>query len=310
MKYFQVSQIYTGIEILTEKIILAQITRKGKSSSIQKLSQSKVAPNILKPLFKKENILDEKAFVHCMRKSLKKMKIKSLGVSLPDACFKVFIKKFRELPAKEHEIKDMVVWSIADSLSIPVDELRISWENLGKNSENYYVFLIVIGMNNVLEQYERLIKKSASSSVLLAPVGLNRFNFYAEKIPAIGNNFYLSLFDDSLTAFAFLNGIPIFYKVIKKGLISGKGASAVEDMDMLLQYFFTKYPDFDIDKFFIASHIKSDLQIEQLLEDINPVEFVIIDENELAHFDQTFKAKSRGDSLSFYSSALGTAQSI
>lgn len=238
------------------------------------------------------------------------MKIKSLGVSLPDACFKVFIKKFRELPAKEHEIKDMVVWSIADSLSIPVDELRISWENLGKNSENYYVFLIVIGMNNVLEQYERLIKKSASSSVLLAPVGLNRFNFYAEKIPAIGNNFYLSLFDDSLTAFAFLNGIPIFYKVIKKGLISGKGASAVEDMDMLLQYFFTKYPDFDIDKFFIASHIKSDLQIEQLLEDINPVEFVIIDENELAHFDQTFKAKSRGDSLSFYSSALGTAQSI
>ena len=204
----------------------------------------------------------------------------------------------------------MVVWSIADSLSIPVQELRISWENMGKNSENYYVFLIVLCMNNVLEQYERLIKKSGGSAVLLAPVGLNRFNFYAEKIPEIGNNFYLSLFDDSLTAFVFSNGIPIFYKVIKKGLISDKGASAVEDMDMLLQYFFTKYPDFDIDKFFIASHIKSDLQIEQLLEDINPVEFKIIDEAKLVHFDQVFKASSGHKPLSFYSSALGTAQSV
>ncbi len=310
MKHFSVSQVKTGIEILGEKIILAQVIKKRNLCSVQNLSNVIVAPNVIKPLFKKENILDEKVFIHCMKKGLKKIKTKSIGVSLPDACFKVLIKKFRELPAKEQEIKDMVMWSIADSLSIPVQELRISWENMGKNSENYYVFLIVLGMNNVLEQYERIIKKSGGSTVLLAPVGLNRFNFYAEKIPEIGNNFYLSLFDDSLTAFVFSNGIPIFYKVIKKGLISGKGASAVEDMDMLLQYFFTKCPDFDIDKFFIASHIKSDFQIEQLLEDINPVEFIIIDETKLTHFDQAFKARSGNKPLSFYSSALGTAQSI
>ena len=195
MKYFKTSRLKIGVEVLAEKIILAQIEKKGKSCIVQQLSHSIVAPNILKPLFKKENILDEKAFVQCMRKSLKKVKAKLIGVSLPDACFKVFIKKFRELPTKEHEIKDMVVWSIADSLSIPVDELRISWENMGKNSENYYVFLIVLGMNTVLEQYERVIKKSGAIAVLLAPVGLNRFNFYAEKITEIGNNFYLCLFN-------------------------------------------------------------------------------------------------------------------
>lgn len=310
MKFFPVNQLKTGVEILAERIILAQVEKKGKLCSVQHLSNLNIAPNVIKPLFKKENILDEKIFIHCMRKSLKKAKTKLMGVSLPDACFKVFIKQFRELPGKEKEIKDMIIWSIADSLSIPVDELRISWENMGKNSENYYVFLIVLGMNNVLEQYERVIKKSGASAVLLAPVGLNRFNFYAEKIPAIGNNFFLSLFDDSLTAFVFSNSIPIFYKVIKKGLISGRGASAVVDMDMLLQYFFTKYPDIDIDKFFIASHIKSDLQIEQLLDDINPVEFIIIDETELVHFDQTFKERLGHKPLSFYSSAIGTAQSI
>ncbi len=310
MKLFPVNHLKTGVEILTDKIILAQIVKKGKICSIKHLSNVTLAPDIIKPLFKKENILDEKLFVENMKKILKKIKTRSIGVALPDACFKVFIKKYKELPKKDHEIKEMVVWSISSSLGVPVQELRISWENIGKNYQNQYVFMIVVGMKSVLKQYERVLKRSGVSTVMLAPVGLNRFNFYAEKISPTGNNFYLSLFDDSLTAFVFSEGVPIFYKVIKKGLISGRGASAVEDMDMLLHYFFSKYPDFDIDKFFIATHIKSDSHIEQLLEDISPVEFTIINENKIVHFDKMFKVPSGHTPLSLYSSALGTAQNI
>jgi hypothetical protein len=311
MKYFKIDRLKAGIEISAEKIILAQIAIKGKPCSVQHLSSVAVMPNVIKPLFKKKNILNEKVFVDCIQKGLKKkIKTKLIGVALPDSCFKVFIKRFKELPGKEQEIKDMVMWSISGSFNIPVEELRISWENMGKDNENYYVFLIVLGMKKVLTQYEQVLKSVGLSSVMLAPVGLNRFNFYAEKVPEIGNNVFLSLFDDSLTAFIFSDGIPVFYKVIKKGLISGQGVSAVEDIDMLLHYFFTKYPDFDIDEFFIASHIKSDIQIKQLLEDINPVDFTIIDESALVNFNKAFKAQSGQALLSLYSSALGTAQSI
>ncbi len=310
MKFFQANYLKAGVEILAERIILALIVKKGKTCSIRHLSNITLAPDIIRPLFKKENILDEKMFVKYMKKILKKLKTKSIGVALPDACFKVFIKKYKELPKKDHEIKEMVLWSISSSLGVPVEELRISWENMGKNHENQYVFIVVVGMKSVLKQYERVLKRSGVSTVMLAPVGLNRFNFYAEKISGVGNNFYLSLFDDSLTAFVFSDGIPIFYKVIKKGLISGRGVSAVEDMDMLLHYFFSKHLDFDIDKFFIASRIKSDQHMEQLLEDISPVEFTIINENKIVHFDKMFKVPSGHTPLSLYSSALGTAQNI
>ncbi|MCK5099638.1 MAG: hypothetical protein KAR45_16130 [Desulfobacteraceae bacterium] len=310
MKYFPVSLVKTGIEISAEQIIMTQIIKKGNLCSIQHLSNVTFAPGVIKPLFKKKNILNEKAFVNNMKKSLKGIRSKLIGVALPDACFKVFIKKFKEVPEKKHEINDMVMWSISESLSIPVEELRVSWDYMGKNKKKYYVFLIVLGMKTILEQYGQVLKKSGVLSVMFAPAGLNRFNFYAEKVPEIGNNVYLSLFDDSLTAFVFSNGIPIFYKVVKKGLISNKRSSAIEEMYILLQYFHIEYPDFIIDKFFIASNIKSDFQMGQLLKGSNPVEFTIINEDKLVYFDKIFKPRSEHRSLSFYSSALGTAQSI
>lgn len=310
MKYFSVNKLKTGLEISAEKIILAQIIKKEKLCSIQRLSNVPLTPNLIKPLFKKKNILNEKIFIKYIKKSLKDIKTKIIGVALPDACFKVYIKKFNELPRKEDEIKDMVMWSISDSLDIPVEELRISWENMGKNNENYYVFLIVLGMNKIFEQYEQVLWTCGVFPIMIAPTGLNRFNFYAEKVLETGNIVYLSLFDDSLTAFVFSSGLPVFYKVVKKGLISGERASAIEDVAMLLQFFHTEYPDFIIDKFFIASHIKSDFQVDQLLKGSESVEFTIIDETKLVHFDQIFKARSVHGSLPFYSGALGAAQNI
>ena len=63
MKYFPVSQVKAGIEILGEKIILAQVIKKADLCYVQHLSNVIVAPNVIKPLFKKENILDEKVFI-------------------------------------------------------------------------------------------------------------------------------------------------------------------------------------------------------------------------------------------------------
>ncbi|MCD4721228.1 MAG: hypothetical protein K8S13_15415 [Desulfobacula sp.] len=330
MNFFPISRLKTGIEISSDKIISALILEKGKKFSIKKLSDIKIPPGTIKPSFKKENIINAEALHDCLKKACYDMNLKKISVALPDSSVKVLIKKFTQLPEDPQEINEMVLWNFSSSLDLPVKQLRVSWENMGKSPDNHHIFLIVLGLEKVMVQYENAFKKIGISPVMLAPSGLNQFNFYCESLPEKGNVAYLGLFDDFLNIFVFSNGIPIFYKMIKKGLLGNDGASAINNVDFLIQYYNSENPDLDIEKFFIASHIKSDMLMEHILQDVsqigshiksdmlmehilqdgNPIDCTIIDERQLIDFDKKFKIDFKNNPLPFYTTALGAAQGL
>jgi hypothetical protein len=102
----------------------------------------------------------------------------------------------------------------------------------------------------------------------------------------------------------------LFYKMIKKGFINDDDTSAVNDVDLLIQYYNSENPDIEIEHFFIASNTKSEIQIKYILQDINAVEFTIIDEKQLISFDKSFKHNHNYNLLPFYTSVIGAAQSL
>ena len=330
MNLFPISGLKAGIEISSDKIAAALILKKGKNFSIKKLSDVKIPPGTIKPSFKKENIVNPEALHDCLQKACYDMNLKKISVSLPDSSIKVFLRKFRELPIDPQEINEMVLWNFSSSLHIPAEQLRVSWENMGKNPDGHHVFLIVLSLEKVMVQYENAFKKIGISPVMLAPAGLNQFNFYCESLPEKGNVAYLGLFDDFLNIFAFSNGIPIFYKMIKQEFWGNDGASAINNVDLLMQYYNSENPDFVIEKFFIASHIKSDMLMEHILQDVsqvgshiksdmltehilqdgNPVDCTIIDERQLIEFDKKFKIDFKNNPLPFYTTAIGAAQGL
>ena len=330
MNFFPVSRLKAGVEISSDKITSALILKKGKNFSIKKLSDVKIPPGIINPSFKKENIMNAEVFQDALKKTCYDMDVKKISVALPDSSVKVLIRKFKELPKDPQEINEMVLWNFSSSLKLPVEQLRISWENMGRNSDNHHIFLIVLGLEKVMIQYENAFKKIGISPVMLAPAGLNQFNFYCENLPEKGNIAYLGLFDDFLNIFVFSNGIPVFYKMIKKGFSGNDSASAINNVDLLIQYYNSENPDLEIEKFFIASHIKSDMLMEHILQDVsqlgshiksdmliehilqdgNPVDCTIIDERQLIEFDKKFKIDFKNNPLPFYTTALGAAQGL
>lgn len=330
MNFFPVSRLKAGVEISSDKITSALILKKGKNFSIKKLSDVKIPPGTINPSFKKENIMNAEVFQDALKKTCYDMDVKKISVALPDSSVKVLIRKFKELPKDPQEINEMVLWNFSSSLKLPVEQLRISWENMGRNSDNHHIFLIVLGLEKVMIQYENAFKKIGISPVMLAPAGLNQFNFYCENLPEKGNIAYLGLFDDFLNIFVFSNGIPVFYKMIKKGFSGNDSASAINNVDLLIQYYNSENPDLEIEKFFIASHIKSDMLMEHILQDVsqlgshiksdmliehilqdgNPVDCTIIDERQLIEFDKKFKIDFKNNPLPFYTTALGAAQGL
>ncbi len=310
MNFFPIKKLLAGVELAPDNIKSALIMKRGKNYSIKQLSDVKIPSQTLKPSFKKENIINMDFFHECLKKICKEIKVKKIGVALPDSCVKVLVRTFKDLPKEKSKIAEMVLWDISSSLKLPADELRISWHNMGKNSDNAHVFLVVLALNNIIAQYEQVFKKLGISPAMLAPAGLNQYNFYSRILPSKGNIAYLGMFDDYLNLFVFNDNIPLFYKMIRKGLLNDNESSAINDVDLLLQYYNSENPDLEIEKFFIASNTKSQIQIEYILQDINPAEFTIIDEKQLISFDKSFKLKHNYNPLPFYTSVIGAAQAF
>jgi hypothetical protein len=279
-------KVCAGIEVSKDRIRAVTVVGKTDGLSIQHLETVKFSTNTLTPAFKHLNVQDDEALLACLKKASPRIRSGKIHVALPDACVKVLIQRITDLPKDARNIGRMLVWRIASTYGIPEPEIRVSWENWGKDSDNRHVFLVAVAMEPVLNQYEAMFKAGGMRPVLLTPAGLARFNFYAATLPETGVMAYLGLFDEVITLFVFSNGLPLFYRSTRKGMLRKDGGSAINDVDLLIQYYNSEFPENEIEKFFVASYIKSENLMEQVFENIRNIDFIILDETQLIHFLQ------------------------
>ncbi len=298
-----------GIEISSDMIVAALVRDTGKIIRIDKMSSVKIPTNTLKLSFKSKNIIDTKTFEKCLNDLKQDLKTSRLSVALPDTCTKIVIKKFRDLPEDDHDIDDLVAWDLSNFLKVDASDLRSSWEYMGKSVDGEHILLVVSSFNDVIQQFEDCFQKCGLSCGVVLPAGLSRFNFYASKLPLAGNFAYLGLFDSSVSIFVFSEGVPVFYKSLRKGLLTGGVSSAIDDLDLLLQYYTGEWPELELNKVFVASYLKSGIQIRQILQDSFSGDVHILDETQLVDVKT---ATGDGDMslLPLYTSAVGAAKKV
>lgn len=327
-------KICAGIEMSEDRIRAATVVEKAEGVFIQQLETVEIPAKTLTPAFKHLNVKDVEALSACLKKACPRTRSGKIHVALPDACVKVLIQKITDLPEDFRDISRMLVWRIAATYGIPEQELRISWENWGKDSDDRHVFLVAVSMEPVMAQYETVFKAAGMRPLLLTPAGLARFNFYAPALPEKGIMAYLGLFDEIITLFVVANGLPLFYRIVRRGTFRKDGGSAINEVDLLIQYFNSEFPEKEIEKFFIASYIKSENLMAQIFENVRNIDFIILDETQLIHSLQGRQKKTEtspdftfvdetsliqwdypsdgspldDNPLPFYTAALGAAQ--
>ncbi|HSL61144.1 MAG TPA: hypothetical protein VK885_05115, partial [Desulfotignum sp.] len=137
-------KISAGIEMSEDRIRAAAVVGKAEGVFIQHLETLKIPENTLIPGFKQLNVKDVDALSACLKKACPRTRSKKIHVALPDACVKVLIQRITDLPEDVSDIDRMLLWRIAANYDIPEQELRISWENRGKDSEDRHVFLVAV----------------------------------------------------------------------------------------------------------------------------------------------------------------------
>lgn len=323
MTFLKKNRIYTGIEIGSKHIRSVLISKNGDSMTLLKCATVTMPAKSLNLSFKRRNIIDPAKFQSSMKKSLKICKGKKgekgkIGIAIPNSTVKILINKFPHMPDDNREKNEMVEWHIASSLNLSLDEIRVSWSSMGRSKDGENVLLVALCYEDVLSQYEREIKKIGLTPRLLSPAGINQFNFYSKLIPEKGISAYLGIFDDFISIFVFIDGIPLFYKNIKKGFLrepdfkmaGSLDMNTANDVDMLIQYYNAENPDFKIEKIFIASHGRAAMEMEKTFTAMHNIQLNILDERQIMNIGKNVPMDSDNKEASLFSAAAGAAMNI
>ena len=305
-------KICTGMAISGDRIRAAVVQKNGGGIFVKDLLSVTIMPDTVKPSFKNENILEPEAFHECLQQISPSVFGKNVYVALPDACIKLFVWHFTQVPEDRTDIHKMILWRAVRTYDIPGDTLRISWERMGKTAENQHVFLVAMGMEEVITGYESALKAAGFFPKLLGPASLHQFNFYCDSIPETGTVAYLALFDEYIVLFVFSGGIPIFYRMTHQGMLGSKEGSAINDLDLLIQYYRSEFADVGIEKYYIASPIKSETRVQHILQDIDPIDFTILDETEMIRVvqqEQIFSDMENPEGVAFTETGLAHRES-
>lgn len=282
MNFFGNAMTRTGLDIARTTVRAAVISSRKAGKNIMgrednphaglTLNRAVEVPlpdETLQPSFKNLNIIDSDHFRNTVKQALGKCGKGGggkVGVSLPGETAVILIRRFADLPGPDNEKEGMLRWDVSRTLNLPMEDIRISWELMGKDGNGQFVLMIVVVREAVLCQYEKELRKAGVTPLLLSPAPIVLFNFYAETVPNDGRVAFLSLFDPYVTLMVFEEGMPCFYKNMRKGYSGSsspvtKGESdedcCINDVDMLMEYYRSEWSEFEMERIIIVPREQS-----------------------------------------------------
>lgn len=300
---------FTGIEINESLINIAQIKRERDTWRLLRYNSVPIPEKTLKVSYKKENIIDPDVFTETIKTSLESIngRISTVGLSVPNKTVKISILKFEDLPKTDEEIQRMISWQIKKTLRFPEDNERVSYYKLEKDQDGKQKLFVSIGNQDVLKQYELLLRNIKIKAKTVRPAGINQFNFFVNELPYSGTVTYVGVYSNYFVFFVFEDDRLQFCRGVKKGY---PDKDFFTEVDRTFQHYLNLNPDKEIEKIYIGSNVASHNELKKSFVNLTGSSVSVMDESQMILTDFDFDKPEERERLSSFASAIGAAQSL
>ena len=300
---------FTGIEINESLINIAQIKRERDTWRLLRYNSIPFPEKTLRVSYKKENIIDPDVFTETVKTSLDSIngRISTVGLSVPNKTVKISILKFEDLPKTDEDIQRMISWQIKKTLRFPEDNERVSYYKLEKDQDGKQKLFVTIGNQDVLKQYEILLRQIKIKAKTVRPAGINQFNFFVNELPNTGTVTYVGIYSNYSVFFVFEDDRLQFCRGVKKGYSDN---DFFAEVDRTFQHYLNLNPDKEIEKIFIGSNVASYKELKKSFVNLTGSSVSVMDESQMILTDFDFDKPEERERLSSFVSAIGAAQSL
>jgi len=303
------NKIYTGLSISPSCVNAVQVQKNKTGWELLRWAHHPFSKDRLSYSFQNTNAPDFKRLAMAISEVMEPMDTKKsvIGLALPNDVIKVSIKTYKNLPATDAKIAEMIAWEMEKALQLSPASIRISHYRPERPQDASKRLLAAIGLEAVLNEYESLCSELKLEIRTIAPAALCQFNFYSPVLPPSGVIAFAGLFENFFTLFIIENGQLKFYQGIKK---RPDRNYYLNDIDRALQFYSQENIVKPIETLYIGSQIGARAKLQPLFNHLENIKTHIPDESRLIDLNTNCQQFDKKLGLNTFSTAIGVAQSL
>jgi type IV pilus assembly protein PilM len=141
--------------------------------AMEPLPQGAVVPSL-----NAANIADPRAVAAAVRRVFERMggRPKRVALAIPDAVAKVSILKFEKVPARAHDLDELVRWQVRKAAPFRVEDAQLSYMPGLKASDGSTEFVVVMARRNIVAEYETACAEAGAQAGIVDLATFNVIN--------------------------------------------------------------------------------------------------------------------------------------
>ena len=144
-----------AVELAPDRVSAASVTLRGGKATvtahaIEPLSEGAIVPSLTAP-----NIQDRAAVVGALGRLFDRLggRPRRIGLVIPDPAAKVSLVRFERVPAKRHDLDQLVRWQVRKSAPFPIEEAQVSYVP-GATAADGQEFVVSVARRAIIGEYE------------------------------------------------------------------------------------------------------------------------------------------------------------
>ena len=223
---------YIGLDLQSSVMRAVSMRRRGMSLNLIDGRMIGLEQGVLSPSFRRENILDEDAFVSAVREILDPISgsEERISLALPERAGRILLTQVETPLVNKVEGIEILKWQLRDAL--PADgELQLDYQIVDRDESGRQHVLVTCITSDVLNQYEDCFNRAGYGAEKIDFRSLCQFNYYRKRLDS-DDDFVLILVDEQALVIQIYQGsVPVYHRACE---ISGDVESIYRELSRVL----------------------------------------------------------------------------
>ena len=203
-----------ALEIDATHVAAARLSWRGSAATIAAHSSEPLPPGIVVPALAAANISDVAAVGRAISQAVSRLggRVRRIALVVPDTIAKVSLIRFENVPARAHDLEELVRWQIKKTAPFPIEEAMVSFTPGAKYADGQE-FVVAAARHDVVEQYEQACTAAGLHAGLIDLATFSTINGVLANRAALAGDWLLVHVTHTYTTLAVIrDGHLIFFR--------------------------------------------------------------------------------------------------
>jgi type IV pilus assembly protein PilM len=203
-----------AIEITATRVTAVALADQGGGRTVTAHATEPLAAGVAVPALNAANVHDERGLSSVVGAVLQQLGQRSRRVALvlPDSAAKVSLIRFDKVPAKLHDLEQLIRWQMRKAAPFRIEDAQVSWQPAAALPGGGREYLVTVARRDIVQSYERACEAAGVQAGIVDVASFNQINAIPAGPPIGGDWLLIDVAADFATLAVVRGDDMIFYR--------------------------------------------------------------------------------------------------